>query len=836
MSSRVPRATYRVQLHAGFTLDDAVSLVPYLDRLGVSHLYCSPYLQARAGSMHGYDVVDHHAISSELGGEQALDRLVAALSERDMGHIVDVVSNHMTIAERANRWWWAVLRDGPSSEFASFFDIDWDPGTEKLSRQVLIAILGDHYGRVLSRGELALEVDNGEVILRYHEHQLPVAPGSVAEMQRDGESLEDFAGRVTTDVDSLHQLLERQHYRLAYWKTAGRELNYRRFFAINDLVALRMENRTIFDEVHGLVLSLVRERKLDGLRVDHIDGLREPEAYLRHLRREAPDAYIVVEKILEPSELLPATWPIEGTTGYDFLNLVAGLFVDATGEKPLTDLYARVTGESTDLAELMRDKKLQLMRTELATDLDRLTDLFTHVCERHRDHRDYTRPELRAALAETIAALPVYRTYVSGTTGSVTAEDERWITDATELARDRRRDLEGELFRFLRDLLLLRVAGETEVELALRFQQLSGPVMAKGVEDTLFYGFNRFVALNEVGGDPGRFGVSVDDFHRAMSRAQAEWPHSMLATSTHDTKRAEDVRARLSVLSEMPERWAEALERWSEAAARHRRDEFPDRNAEYLLWQILVGTWEPGGDESWSARIAEYMTKATREAKVHTSWIDPNAGYDDALRTFVEGVMNDMPLMADVARFASALVEPGWTNSLAQTLIKLTAPGVPDIYQGQESWDLSLVDPDNRRPVDYETRRALLDEVDDTGPEGVWGDRAAGGLPKMFVTRTALSVRASDPDAFTGTYDPVPVSGSKSAHVVAFARSARYVTVAPRLVVGLANDWDDTRLELPGTRWTNVLTAEDVIGPAADLARLLRRFPVALLKRREDGP
>ncbi|MGH2807805.1 MAG: malto-oligosyltrehalose synthase [Actinomycetota bacterium] len=824
----VPRATYRVQLHAGFTLDDTAAIVDYLDELGISDLYCSPYLQARPGSMHGYDVVNHRRISVELGGEQAHARMVDALAERGMGHVLDVVPNHMTVAERANHWWWEVLRNGRSSQFAPYFDIEWEPHGEKLDRKVLVPILADHYGRVLENGELELALDQGEVVVRYYDHVYPISLVSLEGVRGYDVPIQEVIARINADVEALHDLLEQQHYRLALWKTAGYELNYRRFFAINDLVALRMENPMVFDHVHELVLSLIDQGRLQGLRIDHIDGLREPDTYLARLRHEAGNAYIVVEKILESEEELPH-WPVEGTTGYEFLNVVGGVFIDPNGEKPITEVYENFTGESADIEGQRHAAKLLMMRTELATDLDRLTDLFQHVCELHRRHRDFTRFELRHSLAETIAAFPVYRTYVNVRTGSVTSQDERWVVEATETARGRRPDLDPELFSFLADLLLLRIEGSSEGELAMRFQQISGPVMAKGVEDTLFYRFNRLVSLNEVGGDPTRFGIAPDEFHRLMIRAQEKWPHSMLTTSTHDTKRSEDIRARIGLLSEIPERWGDALERFSEHAQRHRKGRDPSRDDEYLMFQTLVGAWPISTD-----RMVEFMAKSAKEAKAHTSWIDPNVEYDTALESFVRSVMDDERLMEQIGEFVRPLVHPGWVTSMAQTLIKLTAPGMPDVYQGQELWDLSLVDPDNRRPVDFDHRRRLLSELRNASPEQAWAEVDAGG-PKLYVTMRALRARRRRPEPFLGPYEPLTVTGSKAQHAVGFCRSGEVVTIVPRLVLSIGGEWDDTTVRLPEGRWRDEFTGDSFDGRDIPLGYLLSRFQVALLTRERSA-
>jgi (1->4)-alpha-D-glucan 1-alpha-D-glucosylmutase len=807
------RATYRVQLHKDFAFDAAADIVPYLAELGISHLYCSPYLQARAGSTHGYDVVDQSRVSDELGGKEGHRRLIATLAEHGMSHILDVVPNHMTVTDRANLWWWDVLRNGHASHYASYFDIDWDPPEDKLFRTILVPILGDHYGRVLESGDIKLERENDDVLVRYFEHVLPTAPGSV-----EGEDLE----RVNSDPETLHRVLERQHYRLAYWRSAGQELNYRRFFSINDLAALRMDNPDVFDQVHRLPLDLVRDGDLEGLRIDHIDGLRDPEGYLHQLRSWAPEAYLIVEKILEPSEELPRDWPVEGTSGYDFLNRVYGLFVDPAAEQSMTATYESFIGERLDVEELRREKKLLLMETELAADVERLLELFAPLCAQNWNLRDFTRVELRDAVREAIASFPVYRTYVSPARAEVAERDREYVAEATGRAAKRRPEL-SQLFEFLHEILLLRVDRSEATELAMRFQQTTGPVMAKGVEDTVFYIYNRFVGLNEVGGDPGTFGISPARFHAETEAAQRNWPRSMLASSTHDTKRSEDVRARLALLSEIPARWRATVGAWRDHNDTHRTGNSPDRNMEYLLYQTLVGAW-PLSTE----RALAYVEKAAREAKVHTSWTDPNEEYERALKDFVAAVLADEGFTTDLESFVRPLIELGHVNALSQQLIKLTAPGVPDIYQGTETWDHSLVDPDNRRPVDYDTRAGLLQQT----PGATLLSDDTVGASKLHLTRSALQVRARLPHAFgaRSSYRPLSARGGKAEHVVAFQRGDDVIAVAPRLVLGLAGDWSNTVLELPDGSWVDELSGARFSGSVA-LRDLLSGMPVALLVR-----
>ncbi|MGH2746832.1 MAG: malto-oligosyltrehalose synthase, partial [Actinomycetota bacterium] len=686
------------------------------------------------------------------------------------------------------------------------------------------------YGRVLDAGDLSLARDHDAIVVRHRDRLMPVSARSLTETFGTENPSDEALARVTSAPDDLHDLLELQHYRLAHWRTGGRELNYRRFFAINDLAALRVEDEEVFEAVHGFVLRLVRGGKVGGLRIDHIDGLLRPQEYLERVRRRAPDVYIVVEKILEHAEELPETWPVEGTTGYDFLNRVGGLFVDPAAEKPLTDFYAEFVGKRSGLAEVRREKKLRLMHDELAADVERLTDLFVLICELRRNYRDYTRHDLRQVLREVAAAFPVYRSYVDDKTGRVTPQDERVIDKAVDRARKVSAGIADELLDFLRDLLLLRYDGLPEHELAMRFQQLTGAVMAKGVEDTLFYTFNRFIPLNEVGGDPGSFGVSLGEFHLANARTQRAWPKTMLATSSHDTKRSEDVRARLSLLSEVPDRWTAAVLRWSEMNQKHRRGDAPDRNIEYLLYQTLVGAWPLEAD-----RLIAFVVKAAKEAREHTSWIDPSPGYDDALRAFVEGTLADEEFVSDLQDFVRPLIDPGRVNSLAQTLLKLTSPGVPDIYQGCELWDLSLVDPDNRRPVNYGVRRALLRAIKDAEPGDVMA-RADEGAPKLYLIFHALKARADLSGSFgaRGDYQPLTPDGSKADHVVAYLRGENVIAVAPRLVLALKAGWGDTTLVLPDGRWDDVLGSWSWSGTVR-LDELLGRFPVALLLRRGPG-
>ena len=812
-------ATYRLQLHAGFTLEDAAALVPYLERLGVSHLYLSPISQAAPGSTHGYDQCDPTQVSAELGGEAGFRHLAAVVRSHGMGIILDIVPNHMATAE-SNPWWWELLRSGQQGRAGVYFDVDWHCPVEGLEGRVSLPVLGAPLDEVLERGELRLVEHKGEVALEYFEQHFPLASTAAA---RPGEA-------VTPD------LLAGQRYRLGWWREAAATLNYRRFFDINSLAGLREEDPAVFVTVHALPLQLVAQGDVQGLRVDHVDGLREPRAYLETLRRRAPGCWLLVEKILEPGERLPDDWPVDGTTGYDFIHRLQGVFVDPEGEEPLTRFYGEFTGEPGDYREVVHRAKLEAAERLFQPDVSRLERLLAEVVA--EAVLDFPREVRIAALDQVAACLPVYRAYA--TAGSPMSPDDRQrVETATALAAAADPSIPPGLLELIRRVLLLEVEGAAALELALRFQQLSGPVMAKGVEDTAFYRYHRLTCLNEVGGDPGAFGVSLQEFHDANAATNAGYPRAMLASSTHDTKRSEDVRARLSLLAQVPGEWAAAVRRWSTMNERHRAHGDPDRNAEYLLYQTLVGAWPLPED-----RAQAYMLKAAREAKQHTTWTDPDEQYEQDLRAFVHGALSDEAFLADVAAFAEPLVDPGRQVSLAQTLVKLTAPGIPDLYQGSELWDLSLVDPDNRRPVDYALRAELMGVqrgAVESGSveENLIRDRWDDGLGKLHVTARALGARHASPRAFEpgSTYTPLYAEGPAAGHLLAFARGTAadpytVVVVVPRLTLRATPGWTGTTLDLGPGSWAELLwggySAE---GPEVDVAQLFERYPLALLER-----
>jgi len=869
-------------LHADFGFDDAAAIADYLHELGMSHVYSSPYLQAAPDSKHGYDVVDHHKVNEELGGAEAHGRFSKRLGECDLGQVLDIVPNHMAISGRRNRYWWDVLENGPSSRYSSYFDIDWQPHQEKLRNKLLVPILGDHYGRAISRREIQIQRRGGEFFIKYFDNELPAAPkslppilheaaensgsdylafladamvrlpspsaideASLIERHRDKEVIHNLLERLLSEVpfiadavdsalkefnnnpDKLDGVLDHQNYRLAFWRTAEQNLGYRRFFDVNTLVGLRVEDPRVFADTHALLLNWLREGVLDGIRVDHPDGLRDPRGYFERLREQAPDVWIVGEKILEPGEKLRAEWPIDGTTGYEYLNQAGGLFVATANEQEFTSVYADFSGASVDYAEVCREKKHVVLRDLLGSDVNRLTTLFADICEAHRDHRDYTRQDITRALRELVACFPIYRTYVVPERNEITGDDQRYVNNAIQCSKANRPDVDPGLFDFLRDVLLLRVRGALESEFVMRFEQFTGPAMAKGVEDTTFYCYNRLVSLNEVGGDPGKFGISPVEYHEFCSETQKSHPRTMLSSSTHDTKRSEDVRARIDLLSEMPDRWKAAVKRWEQMNVKGKKNGYPDRNTEYLLYQTMIGAW-PISTE----RLLPYMEKATREAKEQTTWLSPNKEFEEATSAFIEAICKDEAFLKDFESFVQPLVEPGRINSLSQLLLKLTSPGIPDTYQGSELWDLSLVDPDNRRPVDYTLRRSLLSELPKLKVEDVW-KRVEEGLPKLWTLYHAIRTRREQAQAFgpEGGYTPLFAQGDKADSVVAYKRGESVIVIVPRLVMKLGGNWSNTSLEIPSGNWRDQLSGSVLNGGNLPLGKALARFPIALLVR-----
>ncbi len=788
----IPSSTYRIQFSADTTLQQGAELVPYLDALGVGAVYASPLLESGAGSNHGYDVVDPTRISAERGGDEGRRALVAAVRARRMGFLLDIVPNHVGVeVGKANPWWWDVLTHGRSSRYASYFDVDWDAGP------VLLPILGAQADpadeeKVLGQ-ELSLSPDRTE--LRYFDHAFPVAPG-------------------TGDEGSAQDVHERQHYRLTSWKRGAAELTYRRFFDVSTLAAVRVEDPDVFAATHGEVLAWVDAGEVDGLRVDHPDGLSDPGGYLRRLRAAiGPDRWLLVEKILGVGEDLPVSWPVDGTSGYEALREICGVFVDPEGAGLLTQLTAEHVGRKENAHAAEYAARREVADTILAAEVRRIAALVP-VAEAAPSTDEDPGPaadRVREAVAELLCGFPVYRSYLP--------EVRSALEVAVSVARAHRPDL-ADVLTTIRDTMLADPGGE----LATRVQQTSGMVMAKGVEDTAFYRYNRFVALNEVGGDPDRFGVSPAEFHDRCAGRVASWPCTMATLSTHDTKRSEDVRARLAVLAEIPDEWAARFRRW---AAAH---PLPDRSLDLLAWQNLVGAWPISAD-----RMAAYLGKASKEAKLVTSHVEADAEVDAAVAAWPEQVLADAGTVAEIEEFVARIDGPGRSNSLGQKLLQIAGPGVPDVYQGTELYEYSLVDPDNRRPVDWAQRRQLLERIDGGWlPEFGGVDVDPDGAAKLLVTAQALLLRRQRPELFAG-YRAVPAEGSAAHHALAFARSPQLVAVATRLPVGLAEHggWADTVLPLPDgvATWTDVLTGTPTDGSAPRLAQVLARYPVALLVR-----
>jgi (1->4)-alpha-D-glucan 1-alpha-D-glucosylmutase len=969
-----PLSTYRLQFNAGFRFENARRLVGYLHALGVSHIYSSPILKARAGSDHGYDITDHNQLNPEVGSYEELKELVAELKNYGMGQVLDFVPNHMGVGSGTNSWWSDVLGNGRSSEFAEFFDIDWDPLKPELRNKLLLPILGNQYGAELESGHIRLVSDENGFHFEYFDKLLPLDPQTIPmifeplgnetpqelrnllsglrnlpshsategdlvrqrrraipsltvalkeliEKSPEVKSAIEKAARLINghsgdprSFDGLHRILEAQVYRLANWRVSGEEINYRRFFDVNDLIGLSMENPRVFAATHQLLRHLLADDMIQGLRIDHSDGLLNPRQYMVRLQMlyaasqctgavpHPPLAengieqdlqqvfgqhdwmnrrallYTVVEKILEPGEDLPREWPIDGTSGYDFTTLVNGLFIDRRNERYFTNFYHRFTGAAYDVESVIYNSKKLIMHASLASEVSVLAHMLDAISVTDRYARDFTRKALRDVIRETIACFPVYRTYIDER-GEMTERDKAHINEAIVKAKRRNPDKAPTSFDFLRDILLLRRKDSDDqldsyrrkLHFTLKFQQLTGPVMAKGMEDTACYVYNRFIAVNEVGGSPRQFGITVSEFHAGSLKRAEHWPYSMLATSTHDTKRSEDMRTRLDVLSEMPKTWAAQALKWRKTNRSRKRTlsdgrHVPDHNEEYFLYQTLIGSWPfetstEAARAEYLERIQHYMTKAVHEAKINLSWISDDPAYVEALQHFIEKILQPGPagqpnvFLEQMHTFMPAISFFGAINSLAQRVLMITSPGNPDIYQGTELWDLSLVDPDNRRPVDYELRQRLISELDHTAEAGNIPELCAellkhyqDGRIKMWTTMQALRLRRDRRDLFhAGHYLPLQASGPKSKHVVAFGREHHHqvaIVAVPRLSYTLAGGavraplaalWESTEIPVPphtAEFLENVFTGEKVRVTAQRtlLCReVFAHFPVALL-------
>lgn len=958
LNVRIPSATYRLQFHGGFQFQDAIPLVPYLQRLGISDVYSSPILKARPGSTHGYDVVDHSVVNPELGGEDALRELASALRNHGIGMVVDIVPNHMGVLHESNLWWWDVLENGPGAQHAPYFDIDWNPPKEELQNRVLIPTLGQQFGSCLEAGELTVRYsEDGAFTVHYYDkifptgprtwtplllraaellreqmsvddedlmelesistalHNLPLReetePDRMAERQREKEvakrrlralsqnapAVRKAIEQVLTELngtpgdassyDWLEQFLTGQAYRLSFWRVAPDEINYRRFFDINELAAIRVEEPTVFKEVHELIFRLIHEGLITGLRIDHPDGLYNPPQYFTDLQRgcylaltsgqvESEDfpahsrdfaLWVVVEKILARQEHLREDWLVHGTSGYDYLNLVNGVFVDTTGERSLLKTYGRFVGSNVNFSNLMYECKKLILDVAMSGELNVLSRRIDRISEQHRRTRDFTLDSLQNALREFIACFPVYRSYTRPDSSDVREDDRRYIMNALRQAKRRNPSIDPSIYDFLGSVLLMeQPEGITEEhwtarrDFVLRLQQFTGPVMAKGLEDTAFYREFPLVSLNEVGGEPEHFGVTVEEYHRRCREDFDTWPHAMLGTSTHDTKRSEDVRARINVISEIPKQWDRTIQRWRMLNRKRKRQvegiHVPTTNEEYLLYQSLAGVWplDVREQEGLVERFKAYMIKATREAKVHTSWVSVNGAHEEALTAFIDDILNpakSLKFLREVESFVESIAVFGAINSLGQVLLKSTSPGVPDFYQGQELWDFSLVDPDNRRPVDYKRRIQLLESMscEESSHDQLkdilenWQD----GRIKMYVTHHALCFRRDHREIYDrGEYVGLEAEGPLAKNVISFARSFQdqwAITAVPRLLAnsGLPQGrltglpgWTETSLRLPPgapAQWRNIMTSETATAENGQLPlSFLTNFPVALLR------
>jgi len=968
--ARIPSSVYRLQMCKELTFKQATGIIPYLKQLGVSTVYCSPYFQASPGSMHGYNITDPGRVNEEIGTPEDYETFCSAIREQGLTHLVDVVPNHMGITG-VNRYWLDVLENGPSSIYAKFFDINWQPEKRELKEKVLIPILGDAYGKVLENGELKLVYAGKGLQCRYWETELPINPktypavleygieelreklgeqnpdlleylsvitafrnlpggaetdnAKVNERHREKEisknrlaaviqnsaAVREFVdgrlkifngeGGIPDSFDLLNDLLNDQSFRVAFWRVASEEINYRRFFDINELAALRIEDDEVFEEHHRFVFDLVAEGKVQGLRIDHPDGLYDPPEYFSNLQKRfiwnavvrslkdrgvlqegdaanlaqarktfdqlikepefigAKPLYVVIEKILDLEERLPSAWKVHGTVGYECLNILNGLFVDSSSQKDFFSLYEKFIGHAIDFDQLIYDKKKYFALIHMSSEINNLGSKLKTISEKHRHFRDFTRANLTLALREIIACFPVYRTYISPSDETVSGRDEKYILTAVNKARRRTPALAGAVYDFVRDVLMLKLEHLMQTaedkylfrDFVLRFQQLTGPVMAKGLEDTSFYIFNRLLSLNEVGGDPNHFGCSISEFHRMNQAIVEKWQGNLFPGSTHDTKRSEDVRMRLDVLSEIPEEWENQVQKWSRINEKHRcmleQKVEPRRNTEYFIYQTLLGVW-PDEDVSESAmpafmgRIWEYVEKALREAKIYTNWVNPDAEYEGAVKKFIDGILGDTAekgFLTEFRSFQKKIARYGKMNALSALTLRLASPGVVDIYQGTELWNYALVDPDNRRQVDFDLRRKMLTAVqtqDKAGGTQCFKD-PADGAAKLFVIQSALKLREKDQGLFVkGAYLPLKAEGEKAEHVVAYLRTYenRFVLCAagrffakldPAETAGPAA-WKDTIVMLPqeasGKVWRDIFTGKEFRCESRDGNEFLR--------------
>lgn len=953
---RIPSATYRLQFNQRFTFKQALEFISYFHELGISDLYASPIMKSPSGSSHGYDVLDCSQVNPEIGTEEEFGQMATALQQLNMGLLLDTVPNHMSIAGSDNKWWQDVLENGPSSLYAHYFNIIWNPIKAELKNKVLLPVLDQQYGKVIENQEIKVVYEGGAFFIEYKTRRFPVNPVTwpailkpaiqellpklgeedphLLELQSIVTALEHLPGLEEKDpekckerhrekeiikkrldtlineapligeaiqgamntlngqkgdphsFDQLEELLNAQAYRLSFWRVTNDEINYRRFFDINELVSMQVEDEEVFNAMHEQLLKYIQQKWVTGLRIDHVDGLFDPQQYFARLQQACAQAlgekqetrfYVVVEKILIGNEQLRPQWLVFGTTGYDYLNLLNGLFVVKESEKKMKDIYARFTEYHHEMNEIIYFSKKLILLISMSSELHILARHLEEVSEQHRWSRDYTLELLRSALRDVIACFPVYRSYIRPEEVTVQEEDRKYIRHAIQQAKRRNPASEPSVFDFIESVLLLDdPPGLTEEQIlhrrhfVMRFQQLTGPVTAKGVEDTAFYCYYPLASLNEVGMDPNRFGTDLTFFHEKNNERQKKWPHTLLATSTHDTKRSEDVRSRLNVLSENPEAWDAALSRWHHLNQTHKTvvdNQFvPDRNEEFLLYQTLLGSWslyprDASARAQYMDRIEKYLLKAIKEAKIHTSWINPYEDYEKAIQDFIRHILNlepDNQFLADFETFIQPIIKAGMFNSLAQIVLKMTTPGIPDFYQGSELWEFNLVDPDNRRPVDYSNRKNLLHMLKEKGDEdpgrllGHLMETSEDGRIKLYLTSQILHFRKQYPILFQeGNYIPIEVTGERANHVVAFSRSnkdqqqvivavGRFYTQLPNFDAKdpVGDVWGNTTLTLPQELEGNY---RDIVSGATfeknghlALHQVFSKLPIAILAKLPD--
>lgn len=954
---RIPVSTYRLQFNARFTFRQALELVAYFQELGITDFYASPVMKAQSGSLHGYDVVDYDQINPEIGTEEELGQLATTLQEKGMGLLLDIVPNHMSVGDAKNKWWNDVLENGPSSVYANYFNIIWDPPKAELKNKILLPVLDQKYGNVIENQEIKIIYEGGAFLIDYKGLHLPVNPrtwtlilepiakemelkwgdshSDMLELQSVLTALNHLPGITETDpekskernrekeiikkrlaallentsileavqhaltlingqkgnphsFDLLEELLDKQAYRLSYWRVTNDEINYRRFFDVSTLASMRVEEEETFQAIHAFIFKLIKQHWITGLRIDHIDGLFDPENYLKRLQigckhvlheneemaEARRDFYVIAEKILGGEEKLCPQWLLFGTTGYDYLNLVNGVFVVTEHQVLISELYERFAGRQDDMEEVIYNSKKLILIVSMSSELHILARQLEEVAEQHRSSRDYTLESLRFALREVIACFPVYRSYIRAYDNQVSEEDKRYILSAVQQAKRLNPAMEPSIFDFIETVLLLQdpegLTGEQihyRRNFVMRFQQLTGPVTAKGVEDTAFYRYYPLASLNEVGMDPERFGVSVEEFHKKNQERGQQWPHTLLATFTHDTKRSEDVRARINVLSENAEGWRQALYRWqdynSSKKIRLNKRNVPDNNEEYLLYQTLIGSWplypmDASARAQYIDRIDKYMNKALKEAKIHTSWINVNEEYEKGVQGFIHKILapdSSNRFLTDFINYVRPIMRAGLFNSLAQILLKMTTPGIPDFYQGSELWEFTLVDPDNRRPVDYSNRRHLLQELKEQARQDCCAlvsqlmETPEDGLIKLYLTMQGLGFRRDHADLFQyGDYVPLQAAGEKSRHIIAFSRTKdehSLVVVVGRFYTQLLDIssslplgqevWKDTHVLLSQNGiYRDVLSGLEFTpgnSHSLSIAQLFSKLPLVLLEK-----